>query len=66
LVFTYHTFYERYAHCLRMDAARAQRMVIDMTIQFCKCSHLVLREVWQQPAGWHWYSWTLCPSCLIH
>jgi 1,2-diacylglycerol 3-alpha-glucosyltransferase len=42
LVFTHHTFYERYAHCLRMDAERARRMVMDMTTQFCNRSHMVI------------------------
>jgi len=42
LVFTHHTFYERYAHWLRMDAQRARHMVVDMTTQFCNRSQLVI------------------------
>ncbi len=42
LVFTHHTFYERYAHYLRMDAERAERMIIDMTSRFCNRCHLVI------------------------
>lgn len=42
LVFTHHTFYERYAHWLRMDAERARGMVMDMTTQFCNRSHLII------------------------
>jgi 1,2-diacylglycerol 3-alpha-glucosyltransferase len=42
LVFTHHTFYERYAHCLRINDERARRMVIELSTEFCNRSHLVI------------------------
>lgn len=42
LVFTHHTFYERYAHYLRMDPDRAFRLVTDMTTRYANRSDLVI------------------------
>jgi 1,2-diacylglycerol 3-alpha-glucosyltransferase len=42
LVFTHHTLYERYAHYLKVDLERAQRIVKEMTTQYANRSQIVI------------------------